>query len=99
MSLSVTTMKSTMKDVKEELSQRASDINDKMKQSTQKLNETMDNVQAQLTTYGNQIRDYLNKIHADIDGYRFVVEKQGDGLAIEAMFRAVLKPKEMTESE
>src|SRR5712692_8077540 len=97
MRMSATAMKPKMKDVKEDISERASDLSEKMKQSAQKFNETMDNVQAQLQTYGNQIRDYLNKAHADIDVYRFAVEKQGDGLAIEVMFRAVLKPKEMTE--
>jgi hypothetical protein len=62
-------------------------------QSSNKLNESMESAKEQLLTYGSQIQEYLGKLDANINGYKFSVEKQGDGLLIDIAFSAMVHPR------
>ena len=46
-----------------------------------------------MVTYGSEIQQYLKNVDARVDGYRFSVEKQGDGLEVEVQFKANIHPK------
>ena len=59
----------------------------------QRLNTSMDNVQRQLMSYGSQIQDMLGNYQADIDDYKFSIEKKGDGLSIDVALKATIAPK------
>jgi len=61
-------------------------------------------VKQHLSNYSNQVQDYLDKVDAKIDGFKFTLEKHGEGLTIDLSFRATLHPKnpkpvEKTEKE
>ncbi|MHB1869125.1 MAG: hypothetical protein ACYCPP_09300 [Nitrososphaerales archaeon] len=64
-----------------------------LQESSDKLNESLESVKEQLLTYGSQIQEYLGKVNANIDGYKFSIEKQGDGLLIDIAFRAMVHPR------
>ncbi len=59
----------------------------------------MDNVKTQLATYGGQIQDFLSGMKADIEQYKFLVEKRGDGLAVDIEFKATISTGAMEEEE
>ena len=50
-------------------------------------------VRTRITAYENQIRQYLDSLEANVEGYKFTVEKQGDGLVIDVAVRATIHPK------
>jgi len=53
---------------------------------------SMDAVRSRLTTYGSQIQEFLNGINANVEDYRFSMEKtEGGGLAIDIKFRATIQ--------
>lgn len=68
-------------------------VDDNLQQSSDKLNESLESVKQQLLAYGSQIQEYLGKVDANIDGYKFSIEKQGDGLLIDIAFRAMVHPR------
>ncbi|MHB1868387.1 MAG: hypothetical protein ACYCPP_05515 [Nitrososphaerales archaeon] len=51
-------------------------ITENLQESSDKLNESLESVKQQLFTYGSQIQEYLGTVNANIDGYKFSVEKQ-----------------------
>jgi hypothetical protein len=52
---------------------------------------TADNVKSQLTKYGSQIQEYLKSINANVENYKFSVEKGDNGaLSIDLEFRATI---------
>ncbi|MHB8567617.1 MAG: hypothetical protein ACYC7D_13445 [Nitrososphaerales archaeon] len=51
---------------------------------------SMDNVRSQLTTYGSQIQDFLSGMKADIQQYKFLIEKKENGLAVDIEFKATI---------
>ena len=53
----------------------------------------MDNVRNQISSYEHQIREYLDKLDATVDAYKFSVEKHGDGLTIDISLRATIQSK------
>ena len=55
------------------------------------INQSMDTVRNQLTTYGTQISEYLGKIDAKVDRYKFSVEKIDGGLSIDFQLSAMIK--------
>jgi len=73
-------------------------ITENLQQSSEKLNESLESVKEQLLTYGIQIQEYLGKVDANIDGYKFSIEKQGDGLLIDIAFRAMVHPRTSTKT-
>jgi len=58
---------------------------------TVNLNQSMDNVKNQLITYGNQIQEYLGKIDAKVENYKFSIEKTDGGLSIDCHFKATIQ--------
>jgi len=60
---------------------------------TEKLNESLDSVKKQLISYGDQIQEYLGKVDAKVDSWKFSIEKQSEGLVVDIAFRATVHPK------
>jgi hypothetical protein len=54
---------------------------------------SLDNVRNQISSYEHQIREYLDKLDATVDAYKFSVEKHGDGLTIDISLRATIQSK------
>ena len=54
---------------------------------------SMDNVRNQISSYEHQIREYLDKLDATVDTYKFSVEKHGDGLTVDISLRATIQSK------
>ncbi len=52
-----------------------------------------DDARNQLLSYGNQIQDYLNRIQADVEGYKFSIEKTDQGFLIDCRIKATLQMK------
>jgi hypothetical protein len=58
------------------------------------LSQSMDSVKNQLMTYGSQIQEYLGKIDAKVENYKFSIEKTDSGLSIDCHFRATIQSNE-----
>jgi hypothetical protein len=54
---------------------------------------SMESVRHQLVTYGNEIEEYLKRVDANVEGYKFSVEKRGEGIEVEVEFKALIHPK------
>ena len=52
---------------------------------------SLEDAKAQLISFGNQIHEYLGKVDANIENYKFSVEKIQEGIAVDVAFRATLK--------
>ena len=59
----------------------------------QEIQATMENVRRQLQTYGKEIQEYLSRVEANVEGYKFSVEKHGDGIEVDVEFKALIHPK------
>ena len=68
-------------------------ITENLQQSSEKINDSLEGVKEQLLSFGSQIQEYLGKVDANVDGYKFSIEKQGDGLLIDIAFRAKVYPR------
>ena len=53
----------------------------------------LESVRKQMLQFGHQMEDYLNKVEANVEGYKFAVEKRGDGVELEVEFKAIIRPK------
>jgi len=58
--------------------------------------ETLRNVRSQMLNFGNQIHGYLDHVNADVENYKFTVEKRGEGIEIEVQFKAYVHPSKTT---
>jgi hypothetical protein len=54
---------------------------------------SVDEVKHQLISYEHQIKEYLDKLEATVDTYKFSVEKHGEGLTIDMALRATIHVK------
>ena len=54
---------------------------------------TMENVRRQMLTYGKEIEEYLSRVEANVEGYKFSVEKRGEGIEVDVEFKALIHPK------
>ncbi len=54
---------------------------------------TAENVRARIAAYRRQITEYLDSIEANVESYKFSVEKSGDGLLIDVAVRASVHPR------
>ena len=54
--------------------------------------ETLKHVRGQMVGFANEMHQYLEKIHADVENYKFTVEKHGEGIEIEVQFKAYVHP-------
>ncbi len=46
-----------------------------------------------MLSFGNQVHEYFDHIQADVENYKFTVEKHGDGVEVEVVFKAFVHPK------
>ncbi len=54
---------------------------------------SLEDIRHQILSFGTQIHEYLGKVEADVEGYRFTVEKHGDGVEVEVQFKAFIHGK------
>lgn len=54
---------------------------------------SVDSVRHQLLSYEHQMKEYLDKLEATVDTYKFSVEKHGEGLTIDVALRATIHVK------
>ncbi len=59
----------------------------------QKSNPSFEEIRGQIAKYGQQINEYLGKVNASVDTYKFSVEKSPNGMSIDVAFRATIKMK------
>ena len=58
----------------------------------------MEEVRKQVMTFGNQLHDYfgqMNHIQAEVENYKFTLEKKGEGIDVEVLFKAYVHPKQI----
>ena len=58
--------------------------------------EALKNVGSDFVSFGNQLHEYLENVHADVENYKFTVEKHGDGIEIEIQLKAYVHPAKAT---
>jgi ABC-type transporter Mla subunit MlaD len=63
--------------VSDKITKKATEIG---KNVNENVRDNLDDVRKQLLAYENQIKEYLGKVNASIDTYKFSVEKHGDGI-------------------
>ena len=68
-------------------------VNVRRKVKSEKSGDSLESAKDQLLTYGKQMQEYLQKVDANVDGYKFLVERQDDGLLIDIAFRATVLPR------
>jgi hypothetical protein len=61
-----------------------------------KVKDSMANIQNQLQSYGNQIGEYLKTMNANVEDYKFAVEKIDNGLTVDVRFKATIKQQNTT---
>ena len=54
---------------------------------------SLENVRRQMVQFGQEIEQYLGRVEANVEGYKFTVEKRGDGLEVEVEFKALFHPR------
>jgi len=69
-------------------------LKEKKENKEEKTNPSMDAIVSHLNSYGNQLRDYLDNVDARVEGYRFAVEKNENGVSIDVSFKAFVGPGE-----
>jgi hypothetical protein len=55
---------------------------------------SLEDARAKLSSLGTQIQEYLDKVDANIETYKFSVEKTEGGLAVDVSFKATVKGKQ-----
>jgi hypothetical protein len=60
-------------------------------------NVTLEQVRTQFTEYERLIRDYLTGLDANVEKYKFSVEKNGEAFTFDVEIRATVGPKHKTE--
>lgn len=54
---------------------------------------TLEQLRSRLNGYESEMKDYLDTHEARVDTYRFAVEKEADGYAIDIAVKATIRPK------
>jgi hypothetical protein len=54
---------------------------------------TLEAARRQMVQFGNEIQEYLTRLEANVEGYKFSVEKRGEGLEVEVEFKALIHAK------
>ncbi len=52
---------------------------------------SLETAKDQLVAFGTQIQEYLSKVNANVESYKFSVEKIEDGISVDVAFRATLR--------
>jgi hypothetical protein len=82
-----------LEEQKQKIQEFAANAQEKLQEMNVKTKESMENARYQLLTYGNQIQEYLNKIHAEVTNYKFLIEKKGNDTLVDIQFKASVKQK------
>jgi len=53
----------------------------------------LSHVRQQILTYGDEIHAFLEHVHADVENYKFTVEKRAEGVEVEINFKALIRTK------
>ena len=54
---------------------------------------TLEDVRKRVLAIGNEVHEYFEHIGADVENYKFTVEKHGEGIEVEVVFKAYVHPK------
>lgn len=60
---------------------------------------TLESVRRQILSFGTQIHEYLTKVEANVEDYKFNVQKKEDGVEVEVEFKAMIRPKHTSASK
>ena len=74
----------------DKITKKATEIGKNVNES---VRDNLDDVRKQLLAYENQIKEYLSKVNANMDSYKFSVEKHGEGIVVDIAMRATIQPK------
>jgi len=58
-----------------------------------------EDVRRQIMTFGDQIHEYFDTTQAEVENYKFTVEKHGEGVQVEIQFKAYVHPKSSDASK
>jgi hypothetical protein len=86
----------TTGDVKDKANEMKTKVTTAVTTSQAKMKDSFSAIQSQLQTYGNQIGDYLKTMNANVEDYRFAVEKIDNGLTVDVRFKATIKGQDNT---
>jgi len=50
-------------------------------------------VRQQILTYSDEMHAFLEHVHADVETYKFTVEKHAEGVEVEIHFKALVRTK------
>ncbi len=53
----------------------------------------LENIRERILAYEHELKDYLDHINANVEYYKFSVEKHGDGVTFEVSVKATIRPK------
>lgn len=59
----------------------------------------MEDVRKEIHTLSSQVQEYLDHFQAEVENYKFTVEKNGNGLEVEVNFRALIRQKDNEASK
>jgi conjugal transfer/entry exclusion protein len=65
----------------------------KMSKTSLNVGQSLDSIRNQLTTYGSQIQEYLKNVNANVEDYKFSIEKKENGLSVDIEFKASIQGK------
>jgi hypothetical protein len=54
---------------------------------------SLSHVRQQILTYGDEIHAFMEHVHADVETYKFTVEKHAEGVEVEIHFKALIRTK------
>lgn len=53
----------------------------------------LESVRKQMRTFAHQAQEYFDRVQADVENYKFIVEKHGEWVEVEVVFKAYIHPK------
>ncbi len=54
---------------------------------------SLDKVRERILAYEHEVKEYLDHLGANVDYYKFSVEKHEDGISVEVSIKATIRPK------
>ena len=64
-----------------------------MKEQTAREHRSLENVRERILAYESEIKQYLEHLNANVEYYKFSVEKHGDGVTVEVSVKATIREK------
>ncbi len=97
--MSTTELQGKVQNVKDKAAEVKNNVAENVKEQTQNQSKSLDEAKQQLAAYGQQIQQYLGKIDAKVETYKFSVEKVENGLIVDIAFKASVKSPDSTKNE